>query len=40
MVTIGCDYHPGLWMWRQGLDYGQMQKLGSHAGELGNRDGM
>jgi transposase len=28
------------WMWRQGLDYGQMQKLGSHAGEPGNRDGV
>jgi transposase len=27
------------WMWRQGCDYGQMQKLGSHAGEPGNRDG-
>ena len=25
--------------WRQGCDYGQMQKLGSHAGEPGNRDG-
>ena len=24
------------WMWRQGLDYGQMHKLGSHAGEPGN----
>jgi transposase len=28
------------WMWRQGRDYGQMQKLGSHAGEPGNRDGV
>ncbi|MBA0087788.1 MAG: IS110 family transposase [Acidobacteria bacterium Pan2503] len=27
------------WMWRQGWDYGPMQKLGSHAGEPGNRDG-
>jgi transposase len=27
------------WMWRQGCDYGQTQKLGSHAGEPGNRDG-
>jgi len=27
------------WMWRQGLDYGQMHKLGSHAGEPGNLDG-
>jgi len=27
------------WMWRQGSDYGQLQKLGSHAGVLGNRDG-
>ena len=27
------------WMWRQGLDYGQTQKLGSHAGKPGNRDG-
>jgi transposase len=24
------------WMWRQGHDYGQLQKLGSHAGEPGN----
>jgi len=24
------------WMWRQGLDYGQWQKLGSHAGEPGH----
>ena len=28
------------WMWRQGLDYGQLQKLGSHAGEPGNLDGV
>ena len=28
------------WMWRQGRDYGQMQKLGSHAGEPGNRHGV
>jgi transposase len=27
------------WMWRQGLDYGQFEKLGSHAGEPGNRHG-
>jgi transposase len=27
------------WMWRQGLDYGQVEKLGSHAGEPGNRHG-
>src|SRR3954466_263204 len=27
------------WMWRQGCDYGQTQKLGSHAGEPGHRDG-
>jgi transposase len=27
------------WMWRQGWDYGQLQKLGSHAGEPGNPDG-
>jgi hypothetical protein len=27
------------WMWRQGYDYGALQKLGSHAGEPGNRDG-
>jgi transposase len=27
------------WMWRQGCDYGLTQKLGSHAGEPGNRDG-
>jgi transposase len=28
------------WMWRHGWDYGQLQKLGSHAGEPGNRDGV
>jgi transposase len=28
------------WMWRKGWDYGQLQKLGSHAGEPGNRDGV
>jgi len=28
------------WMWRQGCDYGQMHKLGSHAGEPGNRYGV
>src|SRR5215813_5253806 len=28
------------WMLRQGCGYGQMQKLGSHAGEPGNRDGV
>ena len=27
------------WMWRQGFDYGQTQKLGSHAGEPGHLDG-
>ncbi|MGC1654901.1 MAG: hypothetical protein WA722_18935, partial [Candidatus Sulfotelmatobacter sp.] len=27
------------WMWRQGGDYGQMHKFGSHAGEPGNPDG-
>jgi transposase len=25
------------WMWRQGWDYGQFEKFGSHAGEPGNR---
>jgi hypothetical protein len=28
------------WMWRQGLDYGQLHKLGSHAGEPGNPYGV
>jgi transposase len=28
------------WMWRQGWDCGQLQKLGSHAGEPGNPDGV
>ena len=28
------------WMWRQGLDYGQLHKLGSHAGEPGNPHGV
>src|SRR5271169_1086039 len=27
------------WMWRQGCEYGQFEKLGSHAGEPGNRHG-
>jgi hypothetical protein len=27
------------WMWRQGLNYGQSQKFGSHAGKPGNPDG-
>lgn len=28
------------WMWRQGWDYGQFEKFGSHAGAPGNRDGV
>jgi len=28
------------WMWRRGWDYDQMQKLGSHVGEPGNRHGV
>ena len=28
------------WMWRQGRDYGQLRKLGSHAGEPGHRHGV
>jgi transposase len=28
------------WMWRQGWDYERLQKLGSHAGEPGNRHGV
>ena len=28
------------WMWRQGLEHGQMHKLGSHAEVPGNRDGV
>jgi transposase len=27
------------WMWRQGWDYDQFKRLGSHAGEPGNLDG-
>ncbi len=27
------------WMWRKGWDYGQLEKLGSHAGKPGNRHG-
>lgn len=27
------------WMWGQGLDYGQFEKVGSHAGEPGHRHG-
>ena len=30
---------PLYWMWRQGCDYGQTQKLGSHAGKPGHLDG-
>jgi len=28
------------WMWREGCDYSQWKKFGSHAGEPGNRDGV
>ena len=28
------------WMWRQGWDYEQLKKIGSHAGEPGNRQGV
>jgi transposase len=28
------------WMWRQGWDYAQFEKLGSHAGGPGNRHGV
>ncbi len=28
------------WMWRQGLDYGQFENFGSHAGEPGNPLGV
>jgi transposase len=28
------------WMWRNGCDYGQLLKLGSHAGVPGNPDGV
>jgi transposase len=28
------------WMWRQGWDYGQFERLGSHAGGPGNRHGV
>jgi transposase len=28
------------WMWRQGWNYGQLEKLGSHAGPPGNRRGV
>jgi len=28
------------WMWRQGCDYGQTPKLGSHAGKPGHPDGV
>ena len=28
------------WMWRQGWDYGQLTKFGSHAGQPGNRHGV
>jgi transposase len=28
------------WMWRQGWDYEQLNKFGSHAGQPGHRDGV
>jgi transposase len=28
------------WMWRKGWDYEQVRKVGSHAGQPGNRDGV
>jgi hypothetical protein len=28
------------WMMRQGRDYEQVKKFGSHAGQPGNRDGV
>jgi transposase len=28
------------WMWRKGWDYQQLRQFGSHAGQLGNRDGV
>lgn len=28
------------WMWREGRDCGELEKLGSHAGEPGNRHGV
>jgi len=28
------------WMWRKGWDYEQLRKLGAHAGEPGNRQGV
>jgi transposase len=28
------------WMWRQGWDYPQMKKFGSHAGQPGTGDGV
>jgi transposase len=28
------------WMWRQGWDYGQFEKFGSHVGKPGNPDGV
>jgi len=28
------------WMWRKGWDYEQLKKFGSHAGQLGHRDGV
>jgi len=28
------------WMMRQGWEYEQVKQFGSHAGQLGNRDGV
>jgi hypothetical protein len=32
-LVIGTPKRFGCWMWSQGSEYGQFDKLGSHAGE-------
>jgi transposase len=40
-VATACKLAVHLyWMWRRGWDYGQLEKLNSHAGVPGNRDGI
>jgi len=39
MAIVECAVHL-YWMWRKGLNYDEWVKLGSHAGEPGNRHGV
>jgi hypothetical protein len=39
-LSISCLDPAQLEMCRKGWDYEQVKKFGSHAGQLGNRDGV